>query len=222
MTEPLLDPAALLAFLSSRRSVREFSEAPIARAVLERLLAVAVSAPSATNRQPWRFIVVTSPERRRQIAAAVRARVEEMKAIIARGHHAAEFGQYGDFFHEPLERAAVVVVPYYREVPDLMEALIASGGGDPRQFETGRAMNAELASTAAAVMALLLAAHAEGLGACWMAGPMISRVEVSRLCGVTEPWRMLGAVALGHLPASEPDARKPSRKPIDRVVEFIE
>jgi nitroreductase len=222
MTAPAPDAATLLAFLRSRRSVREFSPEPIARATLERLLAVAVTAPSATNRQPWRFSVVTSPERRRQIAAAVRARAEEMKAIIARGHHAEEFGNYGDFFHEPLERAAAIVVPHYREVPDLIAELIASGGGDPTKFETGRAMQAELASTSGAVLTLLLAAHAEGLGACWMAGPMIARAEVSRLCGVGEPWRMLGAVALGHLSPSAATAPKPPRKPMERVVEFIE
>jgi coenzyme F420-0:L-glutamate ligase/coenzyme F420-1:gamma-L-glutamate ligase len=216
------EAATLLAFLRSRRSVREFSAEPIERAVLDRLISAAVTAPSSSNRQPWHFTVVTSPERRRQIAAAVKARADEMKAIIRRGHHAEDFGSYGDFFHEPLERAAAIVVPHYREVPDLLAKLVASGGGDPSRFETGRAMQAELASTSAAVMVLLLAAHAEGLGACWMAGPMISRDEVSRLCDVGAPWRMLGAVALGHVAPSTVHAPKPNRKPMERVVEFIE
>jgi nitroreductase len=219
---PAVDPAALLAFLRSRRSERAFSPEPIDRAVLERLMAVAVTAPSASNRQPWRFVVVTEAERRRQIAAAVRARADEMKAIIARSHHAEAFGAYGDFFHEPLERAAAIVVPYYRELRDLTAELVASGGGDPAEFEIGRAMQAELAATSAAVMLLLVAAHAEGLGACWMAGPMLGRAEVSRLCGVGAPWQMLGAVALGRRVATGRNAPKPARKPMSHVVEFIE
>lgn len=219
---PAVDPATVLAFLRSRRSERAFSPEPIDRAVLERLMAVAVTAPSASNRQPWRFVVVTEAARRRQIAAAVRARADEMEAIIARGHHAEDFGAYGDFFHEPLERAAAIVVPYYRELRDLTAELVASGGGDPAEFDIGRAMQAELAATSAAVMLLLIAAHAEGLGACWMAGPMLGRAEVSRLCGVGAPWHMLGAVALGHrVPADQPHA-KPARKPMSNVVEFIE
>ena len=217
-----LDPAAILDFLRSRRSERQFSGAPIERAVLERILATALTAPSASNRQPWRFVVVTEAERRRQIATAVRVRADEMKAIIARSHHADEFGDYGDFFHEPLEGAAAIVVPYYRETRDLTAALVASGGGDPARFEIGRAMHAELAATSAAVMLLLLAAHAEGLGACWMAGPMLGRADISRLCGVGEPWHMLGAVALGHRTSAGETGAKPARKPFERVVEFIE
>ena len=69
----------------------------------------------------------------------MRARAEEMKAIISRGHHAEDFGNYGDFFHEPLESAAAIVVPQYREYPDLIANLIASGGGDPAAFDDRRA-----------------------------------------------------------------------------------
>ena len=216
------DAGALHDFFRARRSVRAFADAPVDRAVLERLIAAAVTAPSSTNRQPWRFTVVTEPARRLAIAAAVRARAAEMKAIIARGHHAADYGDYGDFFHEPLERARAIIVPQYREYPDLIAAFIASGGGDPAAFTTSAAMQAELCSTSAAVMILLLAAHAEGLAACWMAGPMIARAEVSALCEIQEPWRMLGAVAVGHPAPAAASTVKPPRKPLDRVINFIE
>jgi len=217
-----LDARAVHTFFRARRSVRQFSDAPVERVVLERLVAAAVTAPSSTNRQPWRFTVVTAPARRREIAAAVRARAAEMKAIIARGHHAADYGDYGDFFHEPLESAGAIIVPQYREYPDLIAAFIASGGGDPAAFTTSAAMQAELCSTSAAVMVLLLAAQAEGLGACWMAGPMIARAEVSQLCAIQEPWRMLGAIAVGHPAPASASAVKPPRKPLDRVITFIE
>jgi nitroreductase len=223
-TDPAPPPAAeaLYALLGTRRSLRRFSPAPIVRPVLERLLAAAVTAPSSTNRQPWRFTIVTESGRRREIAAAVRARADEMKAIVARGHHAADFGNYSDFFHEPLEGAAAIVIPQYREHDDLIASFIASGGGDPSRFTTSAAMQAELASTSAAVMLLLVAAQAEGLGGCWMAGPMIARDEIGRLCGIAPPWRMLGAVALGHPDPASPPAPSPGRKSIDRVTEFIE
>jgi nitroreductase len=146
-----------------------------------------------------------------------------MKAVIRRSHHAEDFGSYGDFFHEPLETATAIVVPWYREHPDLIAHLLVSGGADPATMVTPAAMQPELASTGGAVLLLLLAAHAEGLGACWMAGPTIARAEVARLCGVGEPWRMLGAVALGRLPedaAALPP--KPARKPLERVVDFLE
>lgn len=106
--------AEMLAWLGTRRSRRAFEDRPIPRAALERLLAAAITAPSNTNRQPWRFAVVTSAPLRRAVAAAVRARADEIKAIIQRGHHAEDFASYGDFFHEPLEGAAAIIVPQYR------------------------------------------------------------------------------------------------------------
>ena len=209
----------MLEWLRSRRSVRTFTAEPVARDVLERVLEGAITAPSSTNRQPWRFAVVRSAAMRRKIVDAVAARTTEIKAIIARSHHAEDFGNYGDFFHEPLASAQVIVVPQYREYPDLIANLIASGGGDPSAFSTASAMQSELVSTSTAIMTLLLQAHAEGLGACMMAGPMVARRDVHALLGIEEPWRMVGAIAIGH---PEPGTPSRGRKPLDRVVTWIE
>lgn len=209
----------MLEWLRSRRSVRTFTDQPVARDALVRVLEGAITAPSSTNRQPWRFAVVRSPAMRARIVEAVARRTAEIKAIIARSHHAEDFGNYGDFFHEPLGSAQVIVVPQYREYPDLIANLIASGGGDPAAFSTASAMQSELVSTSAAIMALLLQVHAEGLGACMMAGPMVARAELHALLGIEAPWRMVGAIAIGH-----PDGGAPARgrKPLDRVVTWIE
>jgi len=215
-----MTPEASLAWLSRRRSIRAFADRPVPREALERLLWAATSAPSNTNRQPWRFAVVTRPDLRAQIAQAVQRRAEEMKAIIRRGHHAEDFGSYGDFFHEPLQSAAAIIVPQYREHPDLIANLLASGGADPKTFHTASAMQAELCSTSAACMALLLQAMGEGLGGCWMAGPMIARDDICRLLGIAEPWRMVGAIALGYPLA--PEAPRQPRKPLERVAVWFE
>ena len=208
-----------LDWLRSRRSIRVFAARALERDVLERVLEGAITAPSSTNRQPWRFSVVTARELRQRVVDAVRERTEAMKAIIRHGHHAEDFGNYGDFFFEPLETAAAIVVPQYREYPDLIANLIRSAGGDPGQFHTAGSMQAELCSTSAAIMALLLQSHAEGLGACWMAGPMVARDEIHALLGIAAPWRMVGAVALGW-PEESPEARP--RKQLDQVVRWHE
>jgi coenzyme F420-0:L-glutamate ligase/coenzyme F420-1:gamma-L-glutamate ligase len=214
-----MDPTSHLEWLGQRRSVRAFAPHPVERAVLERLVAAAITAPSSTNRQPWRFAVVTSPAVRARIVEGVHHRCEEMKAVIRRGHHAEDFGAYGDFFWEPLAAAPVIIVPQYRAYPDMIAQLIESGGGDPTKFHTAGSMQAELCSTSAAVMTLLVQARAEGLGACWMAGPMVGRDEIHAALGIAEPWRMVGAVAVGW-PAETPP--KQPRKPIDKVVTWFE
>ncbi len=209
----------MLEWLRSRRSVRTFSAEPVAKAVLERILEGAISAPSNTNRQPWRFTVVRAAAMRAQIVEAVSRKTAEIKEIVQRSHHAAEYGDYGDFFHEPLAAAQVIVIPQYREYPDLIANLIASGGGDRTQFTTASSMQAELCSTSMAIMTLLLQAHAEGLGACMMAGPIVAKAEIQTLLGIAEPWRMVGAIAIGH-PTGDSPVR--GRKPMDRVVHWIE
>ena len=50
-----------------RRSVRAFTDKPIERHTLERLIAAAIWAPSGGNAQTWRFVAVTDPNRIRQI-----------------------------------------------------------------------------------------------------------------------------------------------------------
>jgi nitroreductase len=55
----------------ARRSVRRFSDEPVSEEQIESLLRAAMAAPSATNRRPWEFIVVTDAERR----AALRRRL---------------------------------------------------------------------------------------------------------------------------------------------------
>jgi hypothetical protein len=46
----------------TRRTIREFSQRPIPREVLELILKTAGTAPSGANKQPWRFVVVTDPD----------------------------------------------------------------------------------------------------------------------------------------------------------------
>lgn len=55
-----------------RRSIREYLDRPIPRAVLDEVTEALLLAPSACNYQPWRFIVVTDPAQRRALAQACR------------------------------------------------------------------------------------------------------------------------------------------------------
>lgn len=54
--------------IMSRRSIRKFTDEPIEKEVIERLLRAAMQAPSAKNSQPWEFIVVTDPELKAKVA----------------------------------------------------------------------------------------------------------------------------------------------------------
>lgn len=59
--------------MRSRRTVRDFSDRPVPREVIECALRVAGSAPSGANQQPWHFVVVSDPAVRGRIRAAAEA-----------------------------------------------------------------------------------------------------------------------------------------------------
>lgn len=63
--------------LESRRTVRFFSSEPVQRDVIDEIVKTAATAPSGANQQPWRFVVVSDPDIRRQIKEAAEAEERE-------------------------------------------------------------------------------------------------------------------------------------------------
>jgi nitroreductase len=83
--KPLLSDAEMLErstsfyeAMDSRRSVREFSDKPVPRKVIENLIKTASTAPSGAHKQPWTFCVVENPAIKKQIRIA--AEEEELQS----------------------------------------------------------------------------------------------------------------------------------------------
>lgn len=66
---------AFYANIARRRTVREFSNRPVPRDIIETALKAAGTAPSGANLQPWHFVVVSSAETKKKIREA--AEIEE-------------------------------------------------------------------------------------------------------------------------------------------------
>jgi nitroreductase len=71
--------------IRSRKSVRSYLDKAVEKEKLSRVLEAARMAPSAGNRQEWRFVVVTDPEKRRRLAeeAAGQRFIAEAPVVIA-------------------------------------------------------------------------------------------------------------------------------------------
>ena len=69
--------ARFFADLSRRRTVREFSDRPVPRDVIETALKAAGTAPSGANLQPWHFVVVSNAETKKRIREAAEAEERE-------------------------------------------------------------------------------------------------------------------------------------------------
>ena len=75
--EMLARARGLAAELQRRRTVRDFSDRPVPRAVIEECLRAAGSAPSGANQQPWHFVAVSDPAVKRRIRVAAEAEEQE-------------------------------------------------------------------------------------------------------------------------------------------------
>ena len=213
--EQYADYDQLLRLVRERRSIRSFRDDPVDPGLIDRILEAARWAPSGGNRQPWRFAVVTSPEVRRQMGEAVQNAVDAYKAKLA-PERASGYSAYLDAFGQPSE-APVVIGVFYRPGGRLLTAGLRPELRDDPDAAAPAEVGA-LASASAAIQNLLLAAHALGLGACWMTGPLLAAPALCGLCGVPEGWKLCALVPVGH-PTHQPEP--PRRKALARLVRRI-
>lgn len=68
---------ALGGWLEGRRSIRRFSTEPVPRAVIERLVGIASTAPSGAHKQPWTFVAISDPATKARLRAAAEAEERE-------------------------------------------------------------------------------------------------------------------------------------------------
>ena len=60
-----------------RRTVRDFSDRPVPRDIIENFIRAACTAPSGANQQPWHFVAVSNPDIKREIRVAAEAEEHE-------------------------------------------------------------------------------------------------------------------------------------------------
>ena len=81
--------------LRRRRSVRQFSDRPVGRDVIEQLVRCAHTAPSGANKQPWRFVCVQDPAVKARIRAGAEAEEREFYARRANDEWLADLAPLG-------------------------------------------------------------------------------------------------------------------------------
>jgi coenzyme F420-0:L-glutamate ligase / coenzyme F420-1:gamma-L-glutamate ligase len=189
----------------SRRSIRRYRPEPVPRELLEQVLAAATWAPSAHNRQPWRFAIVQTDAAKSRLAEAMGARLQaDLEADgVPEEVIAADVGRS----NRRLTGAAVLVVV-------CLTMADMDRYPDERRQANERTMAVQ--STAMAGQNLLLAAHALGLAGCWMCAPLFSQETVQRVLSLPRDWEPQGLITLGY--AAE--ERMKTRKELAQVVRY--
>lgn len=76
----LEDAEAIRALLRQRRTIRDFSDKPVPRALIENCIKAAATAPSGANHQPWHFVAISNPDTKRRIRQAAEKEEAEFYA----------------------------------------------------------------------------------------------------------------------------------------------
>jgi len=105
-----------------RRTIREFSDRPVPREIIEQALLAAGTAPNGANRQPWHFAVVESAEIKRQVREAAEQEEQEFYNGRAPKDWLEALTPLGTDEHKPyLERAPYLIAIFaqnYEITPD--------------------------------------------------------------------------------------------------------
>ncbi len=97
--------------MQRRRTVRDFSDRPVPRDLIENCLLAAGTAPSGANMQPWHFVVVTDPAVKRQIREAAETEEREFYSGRASEEWLEALAPLGTDAHKPfLEIAPYLIV----------------------------------------------------------------------------------------------------------------
>ena len=185
-----------------RRSIRRYRPDPVPREIIERALTAAIWAPSAHNRQPWRFVVITRPEAKRALAEAMaRPWREDLRRD---GVPPAEIEARVQRSYQRLTQPPVLIL-------GCLTMTDMDRYPDPQRQRLEWIMAVQ--SLALALGNLMLAAHHQGLGSCWMCGPLFAPESVRAALDLPEDWEPQAIISLGW-----PDeTRESTRRPLEEV-----
>lgn len=181
----------LLAICQGRKSARDFADRPVPPDDIERILAVARTAPYASGKKNWEIIVVSDPAQRMRMVEAVRQHTARMEPQI-RDSFRADFAVYAENF-STFATAPVVLMPAFRVAPSL-SLMYAEADAGTRQWEHDNFVK----SIACVGMLALLAAESIGLAGCFMTGPLLAADELATIANVKRGRSLAALIPIGY------------------------
>ena len=199
---------AELTLLQARRSVRRFAGDAVPRALIEQALRIAGTAPSGAHRQPWYFVAIADPEKKRAIRAAAEREERDFYERRAPAEWLAALEPLGTDFEKTHLSDAPWLIVVFQKNQDVLP--------DGREVKTYYAAE----SVGIAVGLLIAALHRAGLATLTHTpAPMTFLADICGRPASEKPFLLLVA---GH-PAA--DATVPTaalvKKPLDAIAAWI-
>lgn len=188
----------LAQLIRTRRAIRRYQDKPVPSDLLHELLETAMWSPSAHNRQPWRFAVLTNGAGKLRLANAMG------------DHLRADRLADGDA-PDVVERDVVRSYTRITGAPALIAVCLSMADMDSYPDERRRRAERTMAvqSVAMAAQNLWLLAHAAGLGACWLCAPLFVPHLVRETLNLPADWEPQGLLTVGWPAEEKTKTRKP-------------
>ncbi len=163
-----------------RRDVRRFRADPVDDALIDRLIGLAALAPSVGNSQPWRFVTVAEPSRRKRV-------IENFEACNA--------DALSDFEGEQAKLYASLKLAGLREAP--LHLAVYCDAETQAGHGLGRKTMPEMLrySVVGAISTLWLAARAHGLGMGWVS--IIEPRVIGEILELPKEWALIAYLCIG-------------------------
>lgn len=189
----------------SRRSIRKFKSDMVATETINEIIKAGALAPSAKNRQPWKYIVYTEQSKEQLLDEMEKGllRERDVKSILPDS----KFGIPDAFNTLNIMRQAPVLI-----------IILNTNGFSPFEAITIDQRVAEICdslSIGASVQNMLLTATELGLGTLWIANTCFAYDELVAYIGTEK--QLVGAISLGY-PNESPNPRP--RKDFYTIAEY--
>ena len=193
--------------MNRRRTVRDFSDRPVPKDIIETALKVANTAPSGANLQPWHFAVITGPETKRKIREAAEAEESEFYSHRASPEWLAALEPLGTDSNKPfLETAPYLIAVFLQKFGKLPD------GRKVKHYYP-------VESTGLATGMLITALHHAGLATLTHTpSPM---KFLNQILGRPTSERPFLLLVTGY-PATDAEVPDISRKPLEDFASFID
>ncbi|MCM1181574.1 MAG: nitroreductase family protein [Clostridium sp.] len=188
----------------NRRSIRKFSAEPIPHAIIEKIIDAGRAAPSAKNRQPWKYLVYSGSAKEKLLAV--------MQKGIEREMVTPRLPLSGDGIVDAKNTLRIM-----KSAPIIILVLNTNGKSPFTELnadERFTEMN-DLLSIGASVENMLLQAEELEIGTLWIGNTCFAYEELTAYIGLNV--ELVGAIALGYK-AEKPPMR--SRKSMEDIVEY--
>jgi nitroreductase len=180
--------AELFDILHTMRAMRQLKPDPVPDELIHQILRAAVAAPSAGNRQQWRFLVIKDPEIKQQVQRYYKKALDEVAAPLWRSS-APPPGVTREQHNRQLD-AVIYLTEHFHEAPVWIVACLDEGDNLPTR-RSG-------ASIYPAVQNMLLAARALGLGATLTTRHLLYEAEVEEILGLPPGVHSYAIIPIGY------------------------